>query len=428
MTEIMAFSGIKAIAETAELLLASRGEYQKTLDTIVESALKISGADRSCLIIENKKDELIIKAGVPRHAHGIENKIFPDRGEKFLKQVMSDKSMVLVTNPCEDRRVAYMRELVQSCAVSSILFLPLSLEGESIGILVLDWVGGKKISKDMIENIKLFRRLASTAIGMEYKGRKDREKILQDEKLRVLGEHSSQVAHIIRNSLMVIGGFSGRLLKYLSKETRSGEAGFDSEFVETLRENVEVIDNESKKLGTIVNDVLSFASFKKPFLETGNINEFLEEELKRIVLIGPRPVMKLGKRLNGLNTSFDKNMLSICIADLVRYAVGASASRIVIKTKLKPKQKEIIISIIHNGKQIHPHVMKDLFSPFVTSEIDGSGLGLANVQSIIMSHGGHVSVLSGDVTEFGITLPLIQGNGPNADDASVLTRKPRPSD
>src|SRR4030042_849698 len=155
MAEIMAFSGIKAIAETAELLLASRGEYQKTLNTIVESALKVSGADRSCLIIENKKDELLIKAGVPHHAHGIENKIAPDRGEKFLRQIISDKSIVLVTNPGEDRRVAYMRELVMSCAISSILFLPLSVEGESIGVLVLDWVGGKRISKDVIENIKL---------------------------------------------------------------------------------------------------------------------------------------------------------------------------------------------------------------------------------------------------------------------------------
>ena len=106
-------------------------------------------------------------------------------------------------------------------------------------------------------------------------------------------------------------------------------------------------------------------------------------------------------------------MLSICIADLIRYATDASASRIVIKTKLKPKQKEIMISVIHNGKQIHPHIMKDLFSPFVTSEIDGSGLGLANVQSIVMRHGGNISFLSGDTTEFRITLPLIKGGGPD---------------
>jgi signal transduction histidine kinase len=412
MAESKSFSGIKSIAETAELLLGSRGEYQNTLNIIVESALKISGADRSCLIIENKKNCLLIKAGIPFRAHGIDTNITRDTGESFLRQVMNDNSIVLVTNPSEDHRVAYMRALVMSCKISSILFLPLFSEGNAIGILVIDWVEGKKISKDIIENIKLLGRLASTAIGMEYKGRKDRERILRDEKLRVLGEHSSQVAHIMRNSLMVIGGFSARLLKSLSTSTEPnyGKHGFKSEFFETLRENVKIIDNESRKLDSIVNDILTFTTFKKPVLELSCINRFITEELSRIVLIGPKPILKLSKRLDTLNTAFDKNMLSVCILALVRYAAESAASRIVIKTKLKPKQKEIIISIIHNGKQIHPHAMKNLFSPFMTSEIDGSGLGLANVQSLITKHGGHVSVLSGDITEIGITLPLIQGN------------------
>lgn len=46
---------IKDVVETAELLLASRGEFQKTINVIVGSALKISGADRACLIIKNKE-------------------------------------------------------------------------------------------------------------------------------------------------------------------------------------------------------------------------------------------------------------------------------------------------------------------------------------------------------------------------------------
>jgi len=406
--EIKKLSGIKGIAETAELLLASRGEYQKTMNIIVESAIRISGADRSCLIIENKKDELIIKAGCPQHCHGIDEKITPDTGAKFLKQVMSAESVVLVTNPCEDRRVAYIRDLATACNISSILFLPLSSEGEPIGVLVFDWVGGKKISKDIIENIKLLGRLASTAIGMEYKGRKDQERILQDEKLRVLGEHSSQVAHIIRNSLLIIGGFSGRLLKYLSKESQYGKSKFDGGLIETLMDSAKIIDNESKKLERIINDILTFTSFKEPVLGAYDINRFIEEELARTVMDGPKPVLKLSKRLDGMHTAFDKNMLSICIADLIRYVAGVSASKILVKTKLKPKQKEIVISVIHNGKQIHPYMRKDIFSPFVTSEINGTGLGLANVQSIIRSHGGDISVLSGELTEFRITLPLIK--------------------
>jgi len=368
----------------------------------------MSGADRACLIIRNKKDELIIKAGFPLSTHGIGEKITSKTGEMFLRQVMNSESIVLVANPYEDRRVSYMRELVTTSDISSILFLPLFFESESIGILIFDWVGGRKFSKDVTKKIKILGRLASRAIGMVYKGRKELGKILQDEKLRILGEHSSQVAHIIRNSLMVIGGFSERLLKCLSQESKLGKSKIHSESFNTLWESANIIDKESKKLERIVNDVLAYSSLKKPVMETYSINEFLKEELSNIPSNGPKPILKLSKRLDGVNMAFDKNMLSICIADLIRDAAEASASRIVIKTKLKPKQKEIMISVIHNGKQINPHIIRDVFSPFVTTEIDGTGLGLAKVQAIISSHGGSINILSNDMTEFRITFPLMK--------------------
>jgi signal transduction histidine kinase len=398
----------KDIFETAQLLLASRGEYQKTINVIVESALRISGAHRTCLIIENKKGELIIKRGFPQYAHGIGQKITTDTGETFLRQVMSDESIVLVTNPCEDSRVAYMRELVMTYGISSMLFLPLFFEGESIGIIVFDLVGREKLSKEAFEKIKLLGRLASIAIGMEYKGRKDQEKILQGEELRILGEHSSRVAHTIRNSLTIIGGFSGRLLKRLLKESESGESKIDSELVETLWGSAKIIDDESKKLERIVNDVLIFTSLKKPILEPHNINKFITEEISR-VSNGVKPGFNLDKQLNKVNTAFDRDMMSICIQDLMRNAAEASASRILIKTKLKPKQREIVTSVINNGKRISPQIIKDIFSPFVTTKMDGTGLGLANVQSIVGSHGGNISVSSDDdATEFKITLPLLK--------------------
>ena len=406
MEENKKLQGIKDIGKTAELLLASRGEYQKTINVVVESALRISGAHRACLIIENKKGEIIIKAGLPQYDHGIGQKFTPDTGESFLKQVMSDESIVLVTNPCEDSRVAYMRELVMTYGISSMLFLPLFFEGESIGILVFDLVGREKLSKGAFEKIKLLGRLASIAIGMEYKGRKDQEKILQGEELRILGEHSSRVAHTIRNSLTIIGGFSGRLLKRLLKESKSGESKIDSELGETLWENARIIDDESKKLERIVNDVLIFTSFKKPILEPHNINKFITEEISR-VSNGVKPGFNLDKQLNKVNTVFDRDKMSICIQDLMRNAAEASASKILIKTKLKPKQKEIVISVINNGKRISPQIIKDIFSPFVTTKMEGTGLGLANVQSIVGSHGGNTSVWSDDdTTEFKITLPL----------------------
>jgi signal transduction histidine kinase len=400
-------SEIKDFVETAELLLSARGDYQKTLNVIALRVLKASGADRVCLIMKNKKADLTIEFGLPQDAHGIGQKITPDTGDRFLRQTMSkDESIVLVTNPFEDPRVAYMRGLVRTYGISSILFLPLFFEGESIGILVLDRVGREKYSKEVLEKIKLLGHLASVAIGMEHKRQKDREKILQDEKLRTLGEHSSRVAHLIRNSLTIIGGFSGRLLKRLLKESKSGESKIDSKLLETFWGIAKIIDEESKKLERIVNHVLTFTSFKKPTMEPRNINTFLKEALSPLFSDGVRPNFKLDKQLNRVNTIFDRNMMSMCMQDLFRNAIEASASKILIKTKLKPKQREVTISVINDGKRISPQIIKEIFSPFVTTKMDGSGLGLANVQTIVRSHGGNISVSSGDKTEFKIILPL----------------------
>jgi len=407
MEENKKLSEIKDFVETAELFLVSQGDYQETLNIVAESALKVSAADRVCLIMKNKKEELMIEVGLPQYDHGICKKITPETGETLLRQVMSGESIVLVTNPCEDRRVAYMRELIMTYGISSILFLPLFFGGESIGILVFDWVDGGKFSKEILEKIKLFGRLASRAIGMEQKRQKDREKILQDEKLRSLGEHSSQVAHIIRNSLTIIGGFSGRLLNRLT-ESKFGESKIDSELVETLWETAKIIDDESKKLERIVNDILTITSLKSPVLEPHNINEFLKEELLRIDSNGLKTRLKLSKQLNGVNTAFDRDMMSICIQDLIRNASEASASRILIKTKLKPKQREVMISATNDGKRINPYILKDIFSPFVTTKADGTGLGLAIIQSIVKKHGGNIYVSSDDKTEFTITLPLVK--------------------
>lgn len=407
MEENKKLSEIKDFVETAELFLASRGDYQETLNIVAESALKVSAADRVCLIMKNKKEELMIEVGLPQYDHGISKKITPETGETLLRQVISGESIVLVTNPCEDRRVAYMRELIMTYGISSILFLPLFFGGESIGILVFDWVDGGKFSKEILEKIKLLGRLASRAIGMEQKRKKDRKKILQDEKLRSLGEHSSQVAHIIRNSLTIIGGFSGRLLNRLT-ESKFGESKIDSELVETLWGTAKIIDDESKKLERIVNDILTITSLKSPVLEPHNINEFLKEELLRIDSNGLKTRLKLSKQLNGVNMAFDRDMMSICIQDLIRNASEASASRILIKTKLKPKQREVMISATNDGKRINPYLLKDIFSPFVTTKADGTGLGLAIIQSIVKKHGGNIYVSSDDKTEFTITLPLVK--------------------
>ena len=60
-----------------------------------------------------------------------------------------------------------------------------------------------------------------------------------------------------------------------------------------------------------------------------------------------------------------------------------------------------------NGSGIPDDVAANLFDPFVTSKIDGSGLGLALVAKVMGDHGGIVEFESSEEgTEFRLRLPM----------------------
>jgi two-component system sensor histidine kinase FlrB len=57
-------------------------------------------------------------------------------------------------------------------------------------------------------------------------------------------------------------------------------------------------------------------------------------------------------------------------------------------------------------------ILKHLFDPFFTTKMDGTGLGLAVVKSVIESHQGGISVTSkvGAGTNFEIHIPCMQAS------------------
>jgi C4-dicarboxylate-specific signal transduction histidine kinase len=72
------------------------------------------------------------------------------------------------------------------------------------------------------------------------------------------------------------------------------------------------------------------------------------------------------------------------------------------------------IRIEDNGPGVSDEVLPKLFTPFVTSKAQGTGLGLSFVKKVIEDQGGAVEYLSGERLNgragacFAITLPLHQ--------------------
>lgn len=68
----------------------------------------------------------------------------------------------------------------------------------------------------------------------------------------------------------------------------------------------------------------------------------------------------------------------------------------------------VVIHIQDNGQGIAPEIIDHIFEPFVSTKVDGNGLGLFIIFGIVQRHGGtiHVESAIGTGTTFTIRLPI----------------------
>ena len=109
----------------------------------------------------------------------------------------------------------------------------------------------------------------------------------------------------------------------------------------------------------------------------------------------------------------DEVLLRQAFSNLLRNAVEACtavslAPLVVIESEVDAVHRMLRIAVSDNGPGIEPSARERVFQPFFTSKRNGTGLGLALVQKIIVFHNGRINVGSSPQggASFQITLPL----------------------
>ena len=109
----------------------------------------------------------------------------------------------------------------------------------------------------------------------------------------------------------------------------------------------------------------------------------------------------------------DEVLLRQAFSNLLRNALeacagGAAPPRSCIQSEVDRAQKVSRIAVNDNGPGIAPALRERVFRPFFTTKRNGTGLGLALVQKIIVFHNGRIAVTAAPHggASLQITLPL----------------------
>ena len=381
--------------------MAGTRKVEEVLESITREALLLLDCTMSAFFLyESEVDELKL--------HSLQDK----GGTLSHEETLSPADSILGTALRAHRQVQtrdlfrteeyHFTSLIRMKNLHSMLVTPVVYEDEPIGLITLYVDRSHRFNDDerliaraladlgaiAIQNARLYDRVFSS------------EEILRkSERLTTLGTLAAEIAHEIRNPLMVV-----RLL-FDSLELSEDADSHQAKDLSIIREKLNHLDQ-------IAGRILDFGKSREAFRIQCPIRDIMSEAalLVRLKLEQSKVTLTMNDLVSEGLVFVDKGQIQQTLLNLILNALGAmpDGGHLTLETSVEDG-KWVRVLVKDTGSGI-PEEFKDrIFDSFLTARVGGTGLGLTISKRILRAHDGDLELMESTAqgTVFRLSLPLV---------------------
>ena len=251
----------------------------------------------------------------------------------------------------------------------------------------------KKLTSDLRRNLeKVVLKEKELELQRDFLKRQVDEKtdeLLKSEKLAVIGELASRMAHDLRNPLSTIKN----VIEIMESKPKLK--------IEEKLQYYGKLRRAMNRMKHQVDDVLDFVRASELKLQPYSILDVIKSAKDNITVPNDVEVVieEHDARLN-----IDYRKIEAVFSNLLLNSIQAVENEGKVSVRIIENAGDVMVAIEDTGKGISKEILDKIFDPLFTTKQLGTGLGLSICKSIVEQHGGNISVKQNPTT-FIVKLP-----------------------